>query len=133
MNIKKIVIDGDKMDEVKDMSVKDFLEQSFTGNEEETKEVDDELVDLLFDAIMRTEDKDICTILEIKFHGADEGIRIDVGGSKIAGKAFCNLGDGFEKLYEDVKEKFREVAAWINDRMNELGVESQHIEPSEDE
>lgn len=94
------------------------------GVGEEAKKELDELLDEIVKGLCNG-DKSLTTIMELKFRGDDEGFKVEVGGSRIAGEVFKDLGEGYAKLYDDLKEKLSEVAKWVNDRMVELGCESE--------
>ena len=83
----------------------------------------DELLDNIVKDLCKG-DKSLLTIMELRFYGDDAGIKVEVGGSTAAGEAFKDLGEGYAKLYEDLKEKLSDVAKWVNDRMVEMGCES---------
>lgn len=119
---KVITLTGEQFEDVKDMTVEDFLKK-VASEDEAKKNIEKELVDLLFNAILEKEGRDIATILELKFKGDNDGLKIEVSGSNVAGEAFCDLGEDFAAFYEETKAKLAEVASWMNDRMVELGAE----------
>ena len=102
---------------------KDIKEAAKNATDKAIDELD-ELLDEIVKGLVNG-DKSLTTIMKLKFHGYDQGLKVEVGGSRIAGDAFKDLGEGYAKLYDDLSEKLSEVAKWVNDRMVELGCESK--------
>ena len=92
---------------------------------EEAKAVEIKVVkdlDELLDKIMEDlyEDGTLGTILELRFFGTKEGIEISVGGSNLAKRAFCDMGEGYEQVYDDTKEKLTQVANELRDALEKV-------------
>ena len=88
------------------------------GVGEEAKNELDELLDKLINDIVA--DSGLGTVLELKIFLNEKGLQITVGGAVLAQKMFCELGDGYDKVYENAKEKLSKIALEIKNDMETI-------------
>lgn len=101
----------------KEMEVEAVKADAKGVGEEAIKELD-ELLDKLIDDIVA--DSGIRTVLELKIFFNEKGLQVTVGGAAPAQKMFCEMGEGYEKVYKNAKEKLSKIALEIKDDMETI-------------
>ena len=85
----------------------------------------DNFLEGLADAICESTNIGVVCNFEIKF--TKEGLKIECGGSELAEKDFKALGDGYDIIFDTVKEQLCRLAVFVNDSIERVsGLEGKY-------